>query len=154
MMPFAVIPARILASTSRMRFSDRFEPIARRNSSASPPLKSGDRHRHRQQLLLKQWNAECALQYRFKRGMHVVGLFEPHAAPQIGIHHFADDGSGPDDSDLNDDVVELLRLHAGQNRHLRAAFHLKQPDRVRFLQRGVNRRDRLRGRCARPTFSP
>ena len=51
------------------------------------------------------------------------------------MHHFPDDGAGPDDRHLHHDVVKAHRLHARQAGHLRAAFHLEHADRVGLLQR-------------------
>ena len=39
-------------------------------------------------------------------------------------------GPGPDDRDLDDEVVEGLRLHPRQHRHLRAALDLEDADGV------------------------
>ena len=68
---------------------------------------------------------------------------------QIRMHHLPDDRPGPDDRDLDDDVVEGRRLEPRQRRHLRARFHLEDPDRVRLLQHPVDRQGRSAGRCAR-----
>ena len=56
---------------------------------------------------------------------------------QIRMDHVADNRPGPDDGNLNDDVVEALGTHSRQARHLRAAFDLKHSDRVCFLHGGV-----------------
>ena len=53
-------------------------------------------------------------------------------------------GPGPNDRHLHHDVVKLLRPQSRQTRHLRAAFHLEQADRVGLLQRFINRRVVLR----------
>ena len=46
------------------------------------------------------------------------------------MDHFSDDRSGPDDRDLDHQVVERARLHPRQRRHLRAALDLEDPDGV------------------------
>ena len=42
--------------------------------------------------------------------------------------------------DFDDEIVEILRLHARQRRHLGAAFHLEHADGVALLQRFVDGR--------------
>ena len=71
-------------------------------------------------------------------GMKIFGRLESLAALQIGIHHFPDDGSGANNRDLHDDIVETFGVQARQAGHLRAAFDLKHADRVRLLQRGID----------------
>ena len=51
-------------------------------------------------------------------------------AAHVGMHHFADDGAGADDGDLDDDVVEAARRVVGEGSHLRAAFDLEHSDGV------------------------
>src|SRR5918993_79928 len=70
--------------------------------------------------------------------MHAGGRFESLSAAKVGVQHLADDGSGSDDRDLNDDVVEASRAQARERGHLRAALHLEEPDRVGFLERVVD----------------
>ncbi len=79
------------------------------------------------------------LQNRFERGMRIGDVFASLAALQKWIHHLADDRAGTDDRDLHHNVVEVFGAQARQTRHLRAAFHLEQPDGVGLLQRGVYR---------------
>jgi hypothetical protein len=54
------------------------------------------------------------------------------------MHHVALDRARPHDRDLDDEIVELLRLEPRQHRHLRAAFDLKHAERVRALQHAIN----------------
>ena len=63
------------------------------------------------------------------------------------MHHLPDDRPRPDDRDLDDEIVEAGRLEPRQRRHLRARFHLEQPDRVGLLQHLVH--DRVIGRQVR-----
>ena len=49
--------------------------------------------------------------------------------------------------DLDHEVVEVLRLHAREGRHLGAAFHLEHADGVALLQRFINGRI-VRGKLA------
>ena len=76
--------------------------------------------------------------------MQALGLLAALAPAQIGIQHLTDNRSGPDDGDLHHDVVKALGPEARQAGHLRAAFHLEQPDGVGFLERGVDQRVVLR----------
>ena len=54
----------------------------------------------------------------------------PEPALQVGMHHAALDRAGPDDRDLDDEIVELLRLEPRQHRHLRPALDLEHADGV------------------------
>ena len=56
------------------------------------------------------------------------------------MHHVALDRAGADDRHLNDQIIEAARAHAGQEVHLRAAFHLEHPKRIRVAQHVVDRR--------------
>ena len=76
--------------------------------------------------------------------MQALRFFAALPAAQIRIQHLAHDRAGPDDGHLHHDVVETLRPEARQAGHLRAAFHLKQPDGVGVLQRVVDQRIVLR----------
>ena len=60
------------------------------------------------------------------------------------MNHVADDRTRPNDGYLHDDVVKLLGPQSRKTRHLRAAFNLKQTNRVRLTQRVINRRVVLR----------
>ena len=63
----------------------------------------------------------------------------PFTAAQIGMDHIALDRAGPHDRDFDDEIVEALRRHARQHRHLRAAFDLKDADRIRLADHLVSR---------------
>ena len=56
------------------------------------------------------------------------------------MHHVALDRAGPDDRDLEHDVVKTFRLHPRERGHLRAALDLKYTDRVGVLHHLVSRR--------------
>ena len=99
----------------------------------------GRNHGQAKQLLLKKRYAQRALEHGFERRMRIRNFFAPLAALQKRIHHLADDGSRPDDRHLHHNVIKTFRPQARQARHLRPAFHLKQPDRVRLLQRRIDR---------------
>ena len=70
--------------------------------------------------------------------MHVGDLLLAELAPHERVHGSALDGSGTDQGDLHDQVVELARLQAGQQPHLRARLHLEHPDRVGPAQHVVH----------------
>ncbi len=53
------------------------------------------------------------------------------------MDHLADDRSRPDDRHLDDEIVEALRLHARESRHLCAALDLEDADGVGLLQGAV-----------------
>ena len=54
------------------------------------------------------------------------------------MHHVALDRPRPHDRDLDDEIVEFLRLEARQHRHLRAALDLEHAERVGALQHAVD----------------
>src|SRR4029078_6601444 len=49
---------------------------------------------------------------------------------QIRMHHAAGDRSGPDNADLDHQVIKILRFEPRQHRHLSAALDLKHADGV------------------------
>ena len=129
-MPFVAMPSRSRAFDLRhpLRRSLEAHRAAQFLRLAAGEIR--DDHRHAQQLLLKQRHAERALEHRLEQRMRVRhGLV---AAPprQIRMHHLADDGTGTNDGDFDDEIVEMLGLHARQRRHLRARLDLKHADRV------------------------
>src|SRR5882724_5776815 len=122
-MPLRSMPRRSLTSISCMRFSERLKPIARRSSSASPPVKPAA-IMAMQQLLLKQRYAQRAAQHRLEAGMQAIRRLSSLAAAQIRVHHFADDGAGTNQRHLHHHVVEFFWTHARKAGHLGAALHL------------------------------
>ena len=54
------------------------------------------------------------------------------------MHHIALDWTGPHNGNLNNQIVEIARFQTWQHVHLRAAFHLKHPDRLGPTQHIVN----------------
>ena len=68
-----------------------------------------------------------------------LDLLDPLPPPQIGMHHVALDRPGPHDRDLDDEIVEFLRLQPRQHRHLRAALDLEHADGVGALDHAVDR---------------
>ena len=81
-------------------------------------------------LFLKQRHAERLAQYRFQLGFRIRHIFLALASAQIGMDHIALDRPGPDDRDLDDEIIEGTWLDARQHRHLRAAFDLEGAERV------------------------
>ena len=132
------MPARSLPSRFFIRSQERRIPTARRSSSASAPEKLATVMAMRSKLLLKERHAQRALQDRLQRGMRIRDLLFLLTPPHVGMHHLADDGPGPDDGDLHDEIVEPLGIVARQRGHLRAALHLEHADGVGLLQRAVD----------------
>src|SRR5258708_3791023 len=66
-----------------------------------------DRNPHR--LFLKQWHAERLAEDPLQFGLGINGLLLPLTAPQIGMDHVALDWAGPDNGDLDDEVIEAAR---------------------------------------------
>ena len=98
------------------------------------------RHRHPQELLLEERDAERAGQDGLERRMGHGHRLAPRAAAEIGMHHVADDGPRPDDGHLHHEVVEALGPEARERRHLGAALHLEDADGVGLLEHGVHLR--------------
>ena len=61
-------------------------------------------------------------------------------SPHVGMHHFSNNGAGPDDGDLHHEIVELDRSIARKRSHLRPAFDLKHSNCVRASQRFIDGR--------------
>src|SRR5262249_112490 len=59
---------------------------------------------------------------------------------RTGMEDGGVDGSGPEDGDLDDEIVEILRLEPRQHAHLCAALDLEHADRIRALEHAVDRR--------------
>ena len=97
-------------------------------------------------MFLKQRHAEGAFEDRFQALVEIRDLLLSRAAGQIRVQHVALDRPGPDDRHFDHHVVKSVRLHPRERRHLRAAFDLKDTDRVRtlhqFVGRGIILRDR------------
>jgi len=94
----------------------------------------GDLHR----LFLEQGDAEGLVEDGFKLFRRVGYLLESLPAAQIGMHHVALDRARPHDRDFDDEIVKFVWPETRQHRHLRAAFDLKYPERVRALQHAIN----------------
>ena len=69
------------------------------------------------------------------------------AAAKIGVNHVALDGTGPDDGDLDDEVVEATGFQPGQHVHLCPALDLEHADRIGAAQHVVNLADRRAAPC-------
>ncbi len=137
-MPRSAIPAISRSRIRSIRAWLRFEPIAWRNWSASAALKPGAVDRELHELFLEQRHAERLLQARLRQRMDVGDLLLAVAAPQVGMHRTALDRAGPDERDLDHEVVETTRPQARQRRHLRPALHLEHTDGVGRAQEVVH----------------
>jgi hypothetical protein len=100
----------------------------------------GDAH----DLLLVEDHAQRLGQDRLQAGMEVGHRLEALAPSQVGVDGVALDGAGPDDGDLDDQVVERLRAALGQRLHLRPRLDLEDAHRVRRLDHGEDLGDVLR----------
>ena len=115
--------------------------VAERGHGAAQPIglvgrefrrRDGDLHR----LFLEQRHAERPFENVFqfvgrsmrRSGGGVMLLLDAVAPAQIGMHHVALDRPRPHDRDLDDEIVEALRLQSRQHRHLRAALDLEHAD--------------------------
>ena len=94
----------------------------------------GDLHR----LFLEQRHAQRLAEDGFELLGGIRDRLESLPAAQIGMHHVALDRARPHDRDLDDEIVELLRLEPRQHRHLRAALDLEHAERVGALQHAVD----------------
>ena len=90
----------------------------------------GRRHRHAQDLLLKDRYTQRPLQNGLETGVWVGHFLAAEAALEIGVDHAADNRSRPDDGHLDDQVVEPLGTVPRQRGHLGTALDLKDPDGV------------------------
>ena len=98
----------------------------------------GDDHGHAEQLFLKERHTEGSLEHWLEQRMRVGDFFLALAAAHVGMHHFADDGAGANDGDLDDDVVEAAWGVVGEGGHLGAAFDLEHADGVGLAESFVD----------------
>ncbi len=125
--------------------------VAERGHGAAQPIRlvgrefrrrDGDLHR----LFLEQRHAERSFENVFQfvgrpmrgSGGGIMLLLDAVAPAQIGMHHVALDRPRPHDRDLDDEIVEALRLQSRQHRHLRAALDLEHADRIGARQHVVD----------------
>ena len=96
----------------------------------------GNLHR----LLLEQRHTEGLAQHTLELGRGKLHRLLAVAAAQVGVDHVALDRPGPDDGDLDHQIVEGAGPEPGQHVHLRSAFDLKHTQRVPPRQHLVDRR--------------
>ena len=101
---------------------------------------TGDGHGHAQKLFLEQRHAQRPFQNGLKRRVRILHGLPARASIEIGMNHLPDDRAGPDDRHLDHEVVEVIRLHPRQGRHLGAAFHLEHAHGVGRAQHRVRLR--------------
>ncbi len=99
---------------------------------------AGHGHGDPQELLLEERHPERSLQDRLERRVRVGDRLAPVPPVQVGVDHLPHDRPGPDDRDLDHEVVEVVGLHARQGRHLRAALDLEEAHGVGLLEHGVD----------------
>ena len=85
--------------------------------------------------------------------MRVGDLLLAELAAHEGVHRPALDGAGTDEGDLDRELVELPRLEAREQPHLRAGLDLEHPDRVGAAEHVVDRGLLLRQGGQRPLLA-
>ena len=96
------------------------------------------RDRHLHELLLEHRDAERALEHGFELRVGIGDGLASELAANEGVDGATLDGSGADERDLHDEVVEPPRLQPRQQPHLRARLDLEHPDRVGPAQHVVD----------------
>ena len=130
------------------------QPLAKRIQSAAPlpgahraaqcvrlprgKARRDDRYLHH--LFLEDRYAQRAMQHLAHLLARILHRLRAAAAPQIGVHHVALDGTGAHDRDLDDEIVVTLRLQARQHGHLRARLDLEHADGVGARDHSVHAR--------------
>ena len=118
---------------------------------------SGD-HGQFDHLLLEDGHPQGALQHLAHGLVGVGDVLLAIAAAQVGMHHVALDGAGPDDGHFDDQIVEAARPQARQHGHLRPGLHLKDADAVALLQHligaGLLPRDPIHSQGIRALVAP
>ena len=89
-------------------------------------------------LFLKQRHAHGLAQHLAQRVGREGDFLFPVATADIGVNHVALDRAGADDGDLDHQVIEGARLHAGQEVHLRAGFDLKHANAVGLAEHVID----------------
>ena len=97
-----------------------------------------DRHLH--PLLLEEGDAQGPLEHGLQPRIQVGDRLLAVPAPQVGVHHVPLNRAGPDEGDLDDEVVETTRPDARKRVHLGARLDLEDPDRVGRADHVVNGR--------------
>ena len=85
-------------------------------------------------LLLVEDHAHRVLEDRLQAWMQVRHRLQALLPPQVRVNRVALDRAGPDDRDLDDEVVEVGRLRLRQGLHLGPAFDLEDPDGIGCLE--------------------
>ena len=98
----------------------------------------GDVDRHLHQLLLEQRHAERLAEAVLEQRVEVRDRLLAVAPADVRVHRAALDRAGPDQRDLDDEVVEPARLEPGQRRHLGPRLDLEHADGVGPAQHGVD----------------
>ena len=106
---------------------------------------AGEHFGHLHHLILEDDRAERLAQDRLERrvivGDHELGVLSQAPSPlDVRVDRSTLDRPWAHDRDLDDEVIEVLRLRTANRLHLRAALDLKDAD-------GVGRTDRLEGLC-------
>ena len=146
-------PRRTATRSASIASSLRLRLIARRSPSASPTVKPASAIATSSTWSWKTTTPSVSRSGSAQR--RVVDrrherrvLAEPLAVLDVRVDGPALDRPGPDERDLDRQVVEVLRPRAQQALHLRAALDLEVADGVGALDLGVDRPGRRAG-CAR-----
>ena len=103
-----------------------------------PPVEAGADPGQLHELLLEDGDAQGLLQDLLGRGVGVDDRLLAVAPAQIGMDRLPLDRPGADQRDLYRQVVEGLRLHLGQGRHLGPGLDLEQPHGVGAGDRAID----------------
>ena len=109
---------------------ERHVPIARRNPSEIGRGEAGDLDRDPHDLLLVEDHAHRVLEHRLEARVQVGHGFQALPPPEERVDGVALDGAGPDDRDLDHEVVQALRPRLGERLHLGPALDLEDADGV------------------------
>src|SRR6185312_6888454 len=89
-------------------------------------------------LFLEKRYAQRPAQYIFKFFRWIVYGIYTITSPQVGMHHIALYRAGAYDRYLDHQVIKLSWLQSRQHRHLRPAFNLENPKRIRMADHLIN----------------
>ena len=94
-------------------------------------------HSQANHLFLEYRHPQCPRQDRFNVLVGVADGLQPGFAAQVGVHHIALNRAGPNDGDLDHQVIKTGGFQSRQHRHLCARLDLKDTQRIGFLQHSV-----------------
>ena len=137
-------PRRTGGGASPSRCSSATCPSPAGSRPIRPGVKPGDLDGDPHDLLLVEDHAHRVLEDRLEAGVEVGHRLQALLAAQVRVDGVALDGARPDDRDLDDEVVEVLRPRLGQRLHLGPALDLEDAHGVGRLEHLEDLRDRPR----------